>query len=58
MSGYVNDNKVHRLVVCISKPMKERVKRNAANNGISASQYVRMCIDYYEETRDAQGEER
>ena len=54
MSIYENQNKVHRLVVCVSPSMKRRVKRKAEEYGVSASQLVRMSIDcFIEESENA-----
>lgn len=49
MSSFESANKVRRLVVCMSPSMKKQVIKNAKAAGISASQYVRMCIAYFQD---------
>ena len=44
---YESPNKLSRLVVCMSPKMKRQIKASASELGMSASQYVRMCVDIF-----------
>ena len=55
MSGYEAETKLGQVHFYLSRAKKRRIRRAADEYGMSMSEFVRLCVEYYFDSLESEG---